>query len=113
MFFLQSPMFTTALSAVRGSQRPNFRVCILFTSLALVAGAWPSFAQDQSSSPNTAQSQQPAPQTPANGKPKQDAPPEAGGPGADSGPYAVLKKKEEAPPPPPPPAAAKQVAGLR
>jgi VWFA-related protein len=105
-------MFTTALSAVRGSQRPNFRVCILFTSLALVAGAWPSFAQDQSSSPNNGQSQQPAPQTPANGKPKQDAPPEAGGPGADSGPYAVPKKKEETPPPAPPPAAAKKIEGL-
>ena len=105
-------MFTTALSAVRGSQRPNFRVCILFTSFALVAGAWPSFAQDQSSSPNNGQSQQPAPQTPANGKPKQDAPPEAGGPGADSGPYAVPKKKEETPPPAPPPAAAKKIEGL-
>jgi VWFA-related protein len=80
--------------------------------LALVAGAWPSFAQDQSSSPNNGQSQQPAPQTPANGKPKQDAPPEAGGPGADSGPYAVPKKKEESPPPAPPPAAAKKIEGL-
>src|ERR1700716_4244281 len=106
MFFLQSPMFTTALSAIRWSQRPNFRVCILFISLTLVAGALPSFAQDQSSSPDNGQSQQQAPQTPANGKPKRDAPPEAGGPGADSGPYAVPKKKEEMPPPPPPPAPA-------
>src|SRR3979411_3217396 len=112
MFFLQSPMFTTALSAIRWSQRPNFRVCLLFASLALVAGALPGFAQDQSSYPNTGQAQQQAPQTPANGKPKQDAPPEAGGPGADSGPYAVPKKKEETPPPAPPPAAAKKIEGM-
>ena len=105
-------MFTTALSAIRWPQRPNLRVCTLFISLALVAGALPGFAQDQSSSPNNGQSQQQAPQTPDNGKPKQDAPPEAGGPGADSGPYAVPKKKEETPPPPPPPAAAKKIEGL-
>lgn len=105
-------MFTTALSAIRWPQRPNFRVCTLFISLTLVAGALPTFAQDQSSSPNNGQSQQQAPQTPDNGKPKQDAPPEAGGPGADSGPYAVPKKKEETPPPPPPPAAAKKIEGL-
>jgi VWFA-related protein len=105
-------MFTTALSAIRWPQRPNFRVCTLFISLALVAGALPTFAQDQSSSPNNGQSQQQAPQTPDHGKPKQDAPPEAGGPGADSGPYAVPKKKEETPPPPPPPAAAKKIEGL-
>src|SRR3982074_3966302 len=111
MFSLQSPMFTSALSAIRWPQRPNFRVCMLFISLALVAGASPSFAQGQSTSPNTGQSQQPAAQTPDNGKPKQDAPPEAGGPGADSGPYAVPKKKEETPPPAPPPAAAKKIEG--
>ena len=105
-------MFTTVLSPIRWPQRPNFRVCLLFASLALVAAALPSFAQDQSSAPNNGQSQPPAPQTPDNGKPKQDAPPEAGGPGADSGPYAVPKKKEETPPPPPPPAAAKKIEGL-
>ena len=105
-------MFTTALSAIRWPQRRNFRVCILFASLALVAARLPSFAQDQSFAPNNGQSQQQAAQTPDNGKPKQDAPPEAGGPGADSGPYAVPKKKEEAPPPPPPPAAAKKIEGL-
>src|SRR5260370_32321811 len=104
-------MFPTALSAMRWPQRPTFRVVILFISLALVAGALPTFSQDQSSSsPNNGQSQQQAPQTQDNGRPKQDAPPEAGGPGADSGPYAVPKKKEE--PPPPPPAAAKKIDGL-
>ena len=101
-----------AFGAIRWPQGPNFRVCIPFISLALVAAALPSFAQDQSSSPNNGQTQQQAPQTPDNGKPKQDAPPEAGGPGADSGPYAVPKKKEETPPPAPPPAAAKKIEGL-
>src|SRR5689334_6165315 len=42
---------------------------------------------------------------------KQDAPPEAGGPQNDVGPYAIPKKKEE-PPPPPPPAKPKKVEGM-
>ena len=33
---------------------------------------------------------------------QQEAPPEAGGPNSDTGPYAIPKKGEEAPPPPPP-----------
>src|ERR1700716_2871704 len=97
-------MFTTSLSAIRWPQRPAFRaqVCILLISLTMVGSALPTFAQPQ----------QQAPQTPDNGKPKQDAPPEAGGPGADSGPYAVPKKKEETAPPPPPPPTAKKIEGL-
>src|SRR3979411_2459887 len=103
MFSLQAPMFTS-LSAIRWSHRPKFRaqVCKLLISLALVGSAFPAFGQPQ----------QQAPQNPDNAKPKQDAPPEAGGPGADSGPYAVPKKKEETAPPPPPPAAAKKIEGL-
>jgi VWFA-related protein len=42
---------------------------------------------------------------------KQDAPPEAGGPQTDVGPYAIPKKKEE-PPPPPPPSKPKKVEGM-
>src|ERR1700757_2897296 len=34
---------------------------------------------------------------------QQEAPPEAGGPNSDTGPYAIPKKGAEAPPPPPPP----------
>lgn len=34
---------------------------------------------------------------------QQEAPPEAGGPNSDNGPYAIPKKGAEAPPPPPPP----------
>jgi VWFA-related protein len=46
----------------------------------------------------------------ANGQ-KQEAPPEAGGPQADVGPYAVPKKKDE-PPPLPPPEKPKKVEGM-
>jgi len=48
---------------------------------------------------------------PAAGGQKQEAPPEAGGPQNDVGPYAIPKKKEE-PPPPPPPAKPKKVEGM-
>src|SRR5450631_2126073 len=50
------------------------------------------------------------PPPPANPN-KQDAPPEAGGPQNDVGPYVIPKKKEE-PPPPPPPAKPKKVEGM-
>src|SRR5689334_5357579 len=42
---------------------------------------------------------------------KQEAPPAAGGPENDVGPYAIPKKKDE-PPPPPPPARPKKVEGM-
>src|SRR5437667_535933 len=48
---------------------------------------------------------------PATNGQKQEAPPEAGGPQNDVGPYAIPKKKEE-PPPPPPPAKPKKVEGM-
>src|SRR5581483_3406981 len=54
-------------------------------------------AQDQSSSP---------------GSQKQEAPPEAGGPQSDTGPYAIPKKKEEPPPPPPPTERPKKIEGM-
>jgi len=41
---------------------------------------------------------------------KQEAPPEAGGPQNDAGPYAIPKKKEE--PPPPPPERPKKIEGM-
>ncbi|MGA8150679.1 MAG: VWA domain-containing protein [Terriglobales bacterium] len=56
----------------------------------------PLQAQDQSPSPNGQQTQ---------------APPEAGGPNGDIGPYAIPKKKDE-PPPPPPPTKPKAVEGM-
>jgi len=63
----------------------------------LTVGAPGLLAQDQSE--------------PAAGGQKQEAPPEAGGPQNDVGPYAIPKKKEE-PPPPPPPARPKKVEGM-
>ncbi|MBV9626240.1 MAG: VWA domain-containing protein [Acidobacteria bacterium] len=48
------------------------------------------------------QSSQSAPSTGQNPN-QQEAPPEAGGPNSDTGPYAIPKKAEEPPPPPPPP----------
>ena len=47
-----------------------------------------------------ARAQQPSPQPPANPN-QQEAPPEAGGPQNDVGPYVIPKKKEEPPPPAP------------
>jgi VWFA-related protein len=65
--------------------------------LLLTPGTSGVLAQDQS---------EPAP----SGQ-KQEAPPEAGGPQNDVGPYAIPKKKEE-PPPPPPPVKPKKVEGM-
>src|ERR1700739_537956 len=65
----------------------------------LLAGTPGALAQDQSSQP-------PSPQNPN----KQDAPPDAGGPGSDVGPYAIPKRKEE--PPPPAPEKPKKIEGM-
>ncbi len=68
-----------------------FLVClVLVIGQSLLASAQ---SQPSSSSPN-----------------KQDAPPEAGGPQTDVGPYAIPKKKEE--PPPPPPEKPKKIEGM-
>src|SRR6266403_5430174 len=56
----------------------------------LVAGV---VAQDQSQRPPANTQQSPN---------QQEAPPEAGGPGSDVGPYAIPRKKDEEPPPPAP-----------
>jgi VWFA-related protein len=80
-------------------------------ALMMILAVVPASAQDQSQGQGQDQSQTPAPQT--NDKPKQDAPPEAGGPGGDMGPYSIPKKTpEEAPAPPPLPPTPKKVEGL-
>ncbi len=56
-----------------------------------------------------AQTQDTSQQPPANPN-KQEAPPEAGGPQNDVGPYVVPKKKEE--PPPPAPEKPKKIEGM-
>jgi len=70
---------------------------MMLALLSLTVGAPGLLAQDQSE--------------PAASGQKQEAPPEAGGPQNDVGPYAIPKKKEE-PPPPPPPARPKKVEGM-
>jgi VWFA-related protein len=101
-------MFTTisgsALVKKRGDTArfvtPWTQLTSLFTlaSLLIFLGLAPAFAQDQTPAPD-------------NGKPKQEAPPEAGGPGSDVGPYAI-PKKAEAPPTPPPAPGPKRIEGM-
>ena len=79
-------------------RRPALTIPLMMLALlALTVGAPGLLAQDQSE--------------PAAGGQKQEAPPEAGGPQNDVGPYAIPKKKEETPPPPPP-ARPKKVEGM-
>src|SRR6266851_1231253 len=83
---------------LRPSRRQAVTIPLMILALvSLTVGTPLIMAQDQS---------QPA----SNGQ-KQEAPPEAGGPQTDVGPYAIPKKKEE-PPPPPPPAKPKKVEGM-
>jgi VWFA-related protein len=72
-----------------------FLCCLLFASGAAIA-------QDSSQQPGAQQppAQQPSSQQPSNPN-QQEAPPAAGGPTNDIGPYAIPKKKEEPPPPAP------------
>jgi VWFA-related protein len=83
-------MFTFAICAGRlPAGRPRkllIPLCLLL--LGMVTNVIPAFAQSTS---------QQAPTSPN----KQDAPPEAGGPQNDVGPYVIPKKKEEPPPPAP------------
>lgn len=79
------------------------KFCAFFLSLllALLAVGAPSGAVAQQGSSSSSASQNPN---------QQDAPPEAGGPNSDTGPYAIPKKGEE--PPPPPPERPKKVEGM-
>jgi VWFA-related protein len=98
--------------------RTNLRCVPALLFVVVCVTAWlcsvpaQAHAQDQGQqSQQPAQSQAPS-DTPDNGKPKQDAPPEAGGPGGDVGPYAIPKKTESQPPPPPPPTTPKKLEGM-
>jgi VWFA-related protein len=74
-------------------QRSKFFILITFGIGLLVLLSGPA---------SVAQSQEPSAQPSTSQNPnQQQAPPEAGGPGGDIGPYTFPKKKEEAPPPPP------------
>jgi VWFA-related protein len=89
--------------------RPVRKIFTLLTLVALGLGApvlaGAALAQSQTQPPA---GQQPSGQQNPN---QQPAPPEAGGPGNEVGPYAIPKKKEE-PPPPPPPEKPKKIEGM-
>jgi VWFA-related protein len=88
-------MFYTLLAKVSCQSSKKFTLLTFpgMALLALVLNACLMFAQNQTQNPN-----------------QQPAPPEAGGPGNDVGPYAIPKKKEE--PPPPPPTKPKKIEGM-
>jgi len=81
--------------------RPSFRKVLLVLIFGALAVA-PAVSQDQSSQPPANSQQNPN---------KQDAPPDAGGPGSDVGPHAIPRKKDE-PPPPPAPEKPKKIEGM-
>jgi VWFA-related protein len=93
-----------------------FRMVRAFATCLAIAGLLlPALAQDQqgqTSASQTPSSQTPSSQAPDNGKPRQDAPPEAGGPGDNVGPYAIPSKKPEEVPPPPPPVTPKKIEDM-
>ena len=83
-------MFSSIFSG-RNRVLPSFRnrliqlaFCLFWTIAATLPGPAQTSSQPPSSNPN-----------------QQDAPPEAGGPQNDIGPYVIPKKKEEPPPPAP------------
>jgi hypothetical protein len=89
----------------------EFRLWTLFLCLGLRPTFVPLWGQNQQ--PASAQpSSQTSQQTPDTSKPKQDAPPEAGGPGDNVGPYVIPKKKEEEAPPPPRPVTPKKLEDM-
>ena len=99
---ITNPLTQRRLKSQR-SRFQNFTTWLLVTVVfVLLVGVISASVQDQSQTP-----------TQDNGKPKQDAPPEAGGPGGDIGPYAIPKKtNNEEPPPPPPPTSPKKIEGM-
>ncbi len=91
-------MFYTPLVGFSGQLRKFFT---LLTLLAIALGtpvlagsAWGQESQGSSQNPN-----------------QQQAPPEAGGPTGETGPYAIPKKTEQ-PPPPPPTSKPKHIEGM-
>jgi VWFA-related protein len=97
-------MFTFVIAcfgAVGTMSRPSFRKLLLVLIFGAFAITPAGVAQDQSSQPPSSSQQNPN---------KQDAPPDAGGPGSDVGPYAIPKKKDE--PPPPAPDKPKKIEGM-
>ncbi len=76
---------------LRASNRRNWLAPMMIAAVVfglMASQVRSAAAQDQGSTQSSGQ--------------KQEAPPEAGGPQTDVGPYAIPNKKPEAPPPPPP-----------
>jgi len=94
----------SGVSGRRGTAHPVFRNLLILWSLSLLLVSYGTLLRGQDTS-----QQPPASQTPPNPN-QQEAPPEAGGPQSDVGPYAIPKKKEE--PPPPPPEKPKKIEGM-
>ena len=94
-------MFRTPVTHFYALLRCQFAsIFLLLMALSLATGgAPPLLAQEQTPSAGD------------NSPNKQEAPPEAGGPQSDVGPYAIPKKKDE-PPPPPPPERPKKIEGM-
>jgi VWFA-related protein len=90
MFYFRDP----SRDAVRTMPKQIIRK-LLLTIMFVVFGWLAStvLAQEQSQQP---------PANPQQNPNQQEAPPEAGGPGSDVGPYAIPRKKEGEPPPPAP-----------
>src|SRR5579859_7815110 len=90
----------------------RFCAALRLSLLMLAALAWvwqpaAAWSQSDQSAPSQSPQAQPSQQNPN----QQEAPPEAGGPNGETGPYAVPKKGEE-PPPPPPPEKPKKIEGM-
>ena len=94
----------SGVSGRRDTAHPDFRNLLILWSLSLLLVSYGTLLRGQDTS-----QQPPASQTPPNPN-QQEAPPEAGGPQSDVGPYAIPKKKEE--PPPPPPEKPKKIEGM-
>ena len=102
-------MFSTVFSLIPINKVTGLRKVLLSGVVAVGLATMPVLGfgqQDQTSQPSSGP--QAAPQQNPN---QQEAPPEAGGPKGDSGPYAMPKKGEE-PPPPPPSDRPKKVEGM-
>jgi VWFA-related protein len=101
-------MFADSMTTSRSLCFQDFTRLMLALAVALVllSGVTAASAQDPSQTPQQPQNGTQN-DTQNNGKAKQDAPPEAGGPTDNVGPYAIPKKNPDEAPPPPPPTAPK------
>ena len=99
-------MFSTVFSLHPIKNAARLRKILPLGVIALALAVMPEFGSAQQSQGNQsgASQQQQNPN-------QQEAPPEAGGPNGEVGPYGIPKKGEE-PPPPPPPSRPKKIEGM-